>query len=128
MNQSALNLPRLVLQDIWHHKWVVLLSIVVMINAVAVVYTSHVSRKLTSQWDQLLQQQHSVDILRDMITQGSSNKNISSMPRFLQHASEGGIKPHNALCCLLLDDFQAGTNNHKESLPIVERMGHCMHY
>lgn len=31
-------------------------------NAVAVVYTSHISRKLTSQWDQLLQEQDKLDI------------------------------------------------------------------
>ena len=95
-------------------------------NAAAIRSEFQVYHSLLPKPDQLLQQQHSVDILRDMITQGSSNKNISSMPRFLQHASEGGIKPHNALCCLLLDDFQAGTNNHKESLPLGERMGHCM--
>ena len=62
MSQSPLNLPRVVLQDIWQHKWVLLLSIIVMINAVAVVYTSHVSRKLTSTWDQLLQEQDRLDI------------------------------------------------------------------
>jgi cell division protein FtsL len=62
VSQSPLNLPRVVLQDIWQHKWVLLLSIIVMINAVAVVYTSHVSRKLTSTWDQLLQEQDRLDI------------------------------------------------------------------
>lgn len=62
MSQSLLNLPRIILQDIWQHKWVLLLSIIVMINAVGVVYTSHISRKLTSKWDQLLQEQDRLDI------------------------------------------------------------------
>ena len=82
MNQSALNLPRLVLQDIWHHKWVVLLSIVVMINAVAVVYTSHVCRKLTTQWDQLLQQQDHLDIeWRNLLLEEQSQSEHSRVTR-----------------------------------------------
>ena len=83
--------------------------------------------------DQLLQQQHSVDILRGMISQqGSSTKNNNStknnspLPRFLQHASEGGIKPHNALCCLLLDDFQAGTTTREKALPLLEVLGQAV--
>jgi len=52
--------------------------------------------------DKLLQQQHSAEILRDMIERSNS---LNEMPRFLKTVEEGGIKPHNALCCLLLDDF-----------------------
>ncbi|WP_394130671.1 cell division protein FtsL [Shewanella maritima] len=62
MTQSSLNLPRVVLQDIWHHKWIVLLAIIAMANAILVVHTSDATRKLTSQWDNLLQQQDSLDI------------------------------------------------------------------
>jgi len=57
--------------------------------------------------DKLLQQQHSVEILRGMIERSSSNDGTVKMPRFLKSTeSEGGIKPHNALCALLLDDFE----------------------
>ncbi|MCL1142898.1 cell division protein FtsL [Shewanella gaetbuli] len=82
MGQSSLNLPRIVLHDIWQHKWVLLLSIIVMINAVAVVYTSHVSRKLTSQWDQLLQQQDSLDIeWRNLLLEEQSQSEHSRVTR-----------------------------------------------
>ena len=53
--------------------------------------------------DELLQQKHSVEILRDMIERSST---LNEMPRFLKPKSEGGIEPHNALCSLLLGDFQ----------------------
>jgi hypothetical protein len=58
--------------------------------------------------DHLLQQQHSVDILHAMMESNNNQNSTISMPRFLQPESAGGIKPHNALCCLLLDDFHAG--------------------
>ena len=29
------------------------------------------------------------------------------LPRFLKYKSEGGIKPHHALCCLLLSEYEA---------------------
>ncbi len=53
--------------------------------------------------DILLQHRHSFEVLRELI----KSKNIT-MPRFLQTQKEGGIKPHYALCCLLLDEFQNG--------------------
>jgi len=53
--------------------------------------------------DHLLQQQHSAEVLHDKIRR-LDNSTIP-MPRFLKLESDGGIKPHNALCCLLLDDF-----------------------
>jgi hypothetical protein len=82
--------------------------------------------------DQLLQQRHSVDRLRDMIQQqesdakgnSSSPTHTSSMPRFLRDASEGGIKPHNALCCLLLDDFHGETT--QEAQPSMEVLANCL--
>jgi hypothetical protein len=52
--------------------------------------------------DELLQQHHSVEILRAMIERSSKN---TAIPHFLKTVPEGGIAPHNALCCLLLDDF-----------------------
>ncbi|UJF22462.1 cell division protein FtsL [Shewanella sp. OMA3-2] len=82
MSQPPLNLPRIVLQDIWHHKWVVLATLIVMINAVAVVYTSHVSRKLTSQWDELLQEQDRLDIeWRNLLLEEQSQSEHSRVTR-----------------------------------------------
>lgn len=49
--------------------------------------------------DKLLQQQHSVDALREMVSNSDSK-----MPRWLKH--EGGIAPHDALCCLLLKEMK----------------------
>ncbi|GGI83137.1 cell division protein FtsL [Shewanella gelidii] len=60
--KPQLNLTRIVLQDIWHHIWVVILAVVLVVNAAAVVFASHKSRQLTSQWDQLLQQRDKLDI------------------------------------------------------------------
>lgn len=51
--------------------------------------------------DQLLQEQHSFEILREII-----QRNNVEMPRFLKYDFEGGIKPHYALCCLLLKNSQ----------------------
>ncbi len=62
MSKSQLNLPRIVFLDLWHHKWVLLLALAVMVNAIVVVYTSHVSRKYITQWDQMLQEGDRLDI------------------------------------------------------------------
>lgn len=62
MSKSQLNLTRIVLLDLWHHKWIMLLALFVMLNATAVVYTSHESRKYISRWDQLLQERDRLDI------------------------------------------------------------------
>ena len=50
--------------------------------------------------DKLLQEQHSFEVLRELMIQ-----NNKEMPRFLKMQSEGGIKPHYALCCLLLQEL-----------------------
>jgi len=50
--------------------------------------------------DKLLQQQHSFEMLRELM-----QCNKIEMPRFLKYEYEHGIKPHDALCCLLLNDF-----------------------
>lgn len=62
MFKVQFNLPKIILQDLWHHRWLVILSLVVFFNALVVVYTSHISRQLTSHWDQLLQQRDRLDI------------------------------------------------------------------
>mmetsp|Transcript_2290 Transcript_2290/g.3322 ORF Transcript_2290/g.3322 Transcript_2290/m.3322 type:complete len:347 (+) Transcript_2290:127-1167(+) len=56
--------------------------------------------------DQLLQKQHSYQMLRQEIL-----KNNLELPRFLKYKNEGGIKPHHALCCLLLSEYEDGTLN-----------------
>ncbi|QDE29599.1 MULTISPECIES: cell division protein FtsL [Shewanella] len=82
MSQSSLNLPRIVLHDIWHHKWVLLLSVLVVLNGVAVVYTSHVTRKLITQWDQLLQEQDRLDIeWRNLLLEEQSQSEHSRVTR-----------------------------------------------
>mmetsp|Transcript_15746 Transcript_15746/g.23636 ORF Transcript_15746/g.23636 Transcript_15746/m.23636 type:complete len:369 (+) Transcript_15746:3-1109(+) len=51
--------------------------------------------------DILLQEQHSFEVLREMMIQ----KDVE-LPRFLKLQSEGGIKPHYALCCLLMQELE----------------------
>uniref|UniRef100_A0A7S4QME5 Uncharacterized protein n=1 Tax=Ditylum brightwellii TaxID=49249 RepID=A0A7S4QME5_9STRA len=58
--------------------------------------------------DQLLQKQHSFHMLRQEIL-----KNHLELPRFLKYKNEGGIKPHHALCCLLLSEYEDGTLNER---------------
>ncbi|RLV58953.1 cell division protein FtsL [Parashewanella curva] len=62
MAKGQLSLPKIVLQDLWNHKWVLLLMLFVLLNAVAVVYYSYASRKLISEWDRLLQQRDQLDV------------------------------------------------------------------
>ena len=82
MSQSPLNLPRIVLLDMWQHKWVLLLILLIVINGVAVVYTSHVTRKLITQWDQLLQEQDRLDIeWRNLLLEEQSQSEHSRVTR-----------------------------------------------
>mmetsp|Transcript_30321 Transcript_30321/g.88664 ORF Transcript_30321/g.88664 Transcript_30321/m.88664 type:complete len:361 (+) Transcript_30321:180-1262(+) len=60
--------------------------------------------------EQLLQQQHSFPLLRTKI-----EENNVKLPRFLRYKSEGGIKPHHALCCLLLSEYEAKKEERKRS-------------
>ncbi|MCE9688031.1 cell division protein FtsL [Shewanella sp. AS16] len=62
MSKPQLNLTRIIVLDLWRHKWVLVVATLVLLNAILVVYTSHVSRKLTTQWDQLLQERDRLDI------------------------------------------------------------------
>lgn len=55
----------------------------------------------------LLQQKHSFEIVRELIQQ-----NGIEPPRFLKYDSEGGIKPHYALCRFLVEE--ALRESHKE--------------
>lgn len=83
MSKPSLNLPRVVVNDLWQHKWILLLALLVMFNAVAVVYTSHVSRQLTTQWDQLLQERDRLDIeWRNLLLEEQSQSEHSRITRF----------------------------------------------
>ncbi|QSX33986.1 cell division protein FtsL [Shewanella avicenniae] len=62
MAAKQLSLTRIVILDIWHHKWMFLIGFAVMMNAVAVVYTSHISRSQTSQLNNLQQERDRLDI------------------------------------------------------------------
>ncbi|QDF65676.1 cell division protein FtsL [Shewanella sp. SNU WT4] len=62
MDKLQQNLLRIVLQDLWQHRYVVILALVVLVNAVFVVLISHESRQLISQWDQLMQKRDHLDI------------------------------------------------------------------
>ncbi|WP_394202298.1 cell division protein FtsL [Shewanella waksmanii] len=82
MSTPKLNLTRIVLLDLWHHKWILLLAAVVMINGVGVVYTSHVARNYTSQWDQLLQERDKLDIeWRNLLLEEQSQSEHSRITR-----------------------------------------------
>lgn len=59
---------------------------------------------------ELLQQQHSFSVLRQTILDAGVE-----LPRFLRYKSEGGIKPHHALCCLLLSEYEAEKEAQKRS-------------
>ncbi len=61
-NSSRINLANLVLQDLWRHKLAVIAALVVIFHGVGVVYVSHKSRLLTTQWDQLLKERDRLDI------------------------------------------------------------------
>ena len=82
MSKSQLNLTRIVLLDLWHHKWVLLMAFIVIANAILVVYTSHTSRKYTSQWDQLLQERDRLDIeWRNLLLEEQSQSEHSRVTR-----------------------------------------------
>ncbi|WP_144212208.1 cell division protein FtsL [Shewanella donghaensis] len=82
MAESSIKLSRIVLADIWRHKWIVFLILVVLGNAVVVVYTSHATRKLTSQLDQLLQGRDRLDIeWRNLLLEEQSKSEHSRVTR-----------------------------------------------
>ncbi|WP_299008134.1 cell division protein FtsL [uncultured Shewanella sp.] len=82
MAQSRLDLTRIILQDLWQHKWVLLIATLVMLNAVAVVYTSYMSRSYTNQWDQMLQERDRLDIeWRNLLLEEQSQSEHSKVTR-----------------------------------------------
>jgi len=82
VSKPALDLPRVVLEDLWRHKWILVLALLVLGNAVTVVYTSHVSRKLTTEWDLLLQERDRLDIeWRNLLLEEQSQTEHSRITR-----------------------------------------------
>ncbi|MCG9730728.1 cell division protein FtsL [Shewanella sp. Isolate13] len=82
MSKAQLNLTRIVLLDLWHHKWVMMLAVLVIMNAIAVVYTSYEGRKYTSQWEQLLQERDRLDIeWRNLLLEEQSRSEHSRITR-----------------------------------------------
>ena len=82
MGQSLLNLTRIILLDLWRHKWILLLAAAVVGNAVTIVYTSHVSRKYISQWDQMWQERDRLDIeWRNLLLEEQSQSEHSRITR-----------------------------------------------
>ena len=78
MGQVQLNLTRIVLLDLWHNKWILLLAVAVVGNAITIVYTSHVSRSYISQWDQMLQERDRLDIeWRNLLLEEQSQSEIT---------------------------------------------------
>lgn len=60
--ERNLDLTKLIWQDLNRHGWLVLLVMLVFCSALAVVYSAHKSRQLTSGWEQLQQQRDDLDI------------------------------------------------------------------
>ncbi|GIU03540.1 cell division protein FtsL [Shewanella morhuae] len=82
MSKPSINLPQIVLHDLWLHKWILLLALLVLCNAVAVVYGSHTTRQLTTQWDQLLQERDRLDIeWRNLLLEEQSQTEHSRITR-----------------------------------------------
>ena len=82
LSQPRLNLARIVLLDLWHHKWGLLLAVAVMATAITIVYTSHVSRKYISQWDQMFQERDRLDIeWRNLLLEEQSQSEHSRITR-----------------------------------------------
>jgi cell division protein FtsL len=82
VSKSQLNLPRIVLLDLWHHKWVMVVALLVMLNAIAVVYTSYEGRQYISQWELLLQERDRLDIeWRNLLLEEQSRSEHSRVTR-----------------------------------------------
>jgi hypothetical protein len=65
--------------------------------------------------DKLLQEQHSFKLLRTKI-----EKSEVDLPRFLKYKFERGIKPHHALCCLLLSEYQTESLKPRQTSSFIE--------
>jgi len=83
LSDSQNQLTHIVLQDLWKHKRILSLAFFVFLNAIVVVYTTHVSRENIGQLDQMLQSQDSLDIeWRNLLLEEQSQSEHSRITRF----------------------------------------------
>lgn len=82
MSKTRLNLVRIILNDFWRYKWILLLASVVMLNAILVVYTSYESRKFISESNRLLQEEDKLDIeWRNLLLEEQTQSDHSRVSR-----------------------------------------------
>lgn len=72
--------------------------------------------------DELLQKQHSFHWLREKL-----QKSDVELPRFLKYNFEGGIKPHHALCCILLNEYQEQLRLNTQAGYTAETSSRCVY-
>ncbi|GAA4900582.1 cell division protein FtsL [Ferrimonas pelagia] len=56
------NLVRLIAADLWQHKGLLALALAVVLTSLAVIWSAHESRRLTAQWNGMLQQRDQLDV------------------------------------------------------------------
>ena len=79
------SLTKMLLQDLLRHKWVVLLSAVTIINALSIVYISHLNRNLTAERDDLLSYRDQLDReWRHLVVEQNSLTEHSRVERIAQ--------------------------------------------
>jgi len=82
MSKSQLNLTRIILRDLWDNKWVLAVGLLVILNAMTVVYISAEGRQYTSQWERLLQERDRLDIeWRNLLLEEQSRSEHSRITR-----------------------------------------------
>ncbi|BAJ04011.1 cell division protein FtsL [Shewanella violacea] len=82
MERSQFKLIRIILADLWHQKWILLLAMAVVANGITIVYTSYVSRKYISQWDQMWEERDRLDIeWRNLLLEEQSQSEHSRITR-----------------------------------------------
>ncbi|SHH98729.1 cell division protein FtsL [Ferrimonas marina] len=62
MTTDKPSLTRIILNDLWQHKGLLVLGLAVVITAFAVIWSAQESRRLTAQWNNLLQERDHLDV------------------------------------------------------------------
>ena len=79
------SLTKMLLQDLLQHKWIVLLSVVVIVNALSIVYIAHLNRQLTAERDDLLSYRDTLDReWRQLVIEQNSLTEHSRVERIAQ--------------------------------------------
>lgn len=60
--ERRISLSQLIWQDLVRHAWLIVLVFAVFVSAIAVVYSAHKTRQLTSRWEQLQEHRDELDI------------------------------------------------------------------